>query len=484
MKLLLAIVCFVLVASSATAREPAASLVDAAERHDAAGVRSALTPAADINQKQPDGMTALHWAVYHDDLELTKLLIESGANATAITRYGISPLSLACTNGNAQIVELLLDAGADPKTSQPGGETALMTAARTGRLAPVELLLARGADANVTERKGQSALMWAAADGHAEVVDALVKAGAHVHARVPSGFTPLFFAAREGRTEVIRRLLAAGGEVNATLHHERPTDSKMRDSCALLLAVESGHFETALALLKLGADPNGMPGGYTALHALTWVRKPIRGDGDPPPIGSGTMTSLQFTRELVARGADINARLEKGDSARGRFTTTGSTAFVLAARASDVSYLQLLVELGADPQIPNADGCTALMAAAGVGALSDGDDTAGTEEEAVASCRLLLELGAAVNVVDDNSETAMHGAAYQSRPEVVRLLAERGADVAVWNRENKWGWTPLAIARGHRPGNYRPAPDTIAAIEAVMRNAGIAPPDEPAVSGQ
>ena len=83
--------------------------------------------------------------------------------------------------------------------------------------------------------------------------------------------------------------------------------------------------------------------------------------------------------------------------------------------------------------------------------------------------RLLLDLGAEVNAVDDNRETAMHGAAYQSRSELVQLLASRGADTNVWNRKNKWGWTPLMIAQGHRPGNFRPAPDTIAAIERAMR---------------
>jgi hypothetical protein len=89
---------------------------------------------------------------------------------------------------------------------------------------------------------------------------------------------------------------------------------------------------------------------------------------------------------------------------------------------------------------------------------------------------LLLEVGADVNAADKNGETAMHGAAYQSRARLVDLLAEHGADINLWNRKNKFGWTPLMIAQGHRPGNFRPAPDTIAAIERIMRAAGIEPP--------
>jgi len=472
---------YALVALGATAiaHEPGAALADAAERHDAAAVATLLAGGAEVKATQADGMTALHWAAYHDDLELVRSLIEAGAGVAAANRYGVTPLSLGCQNGNGEIVQALLDAGADPDTEQPGGETAVMTASRTGRLAPVAALLARGADVNATERNGQTALMWAAADGHADVVNALLNAGADPSIRLKSGFTAFFFAAREGRTDVLQRLLQAGIEVNSSLQSdEAPGKKREPDTNALLLAVESGHFETAIALLDAGADPNGHPGGYTALHALTWVRKPIRGDGNPPPIGSGSLTSDEFARLIVERGADVNARLENGSSSRGRFTTTGSTAFVLAARASDAAFLRLLVGLGADPQIPNADHCTALMAAAGVGALADGDDTAGTEEEAIEAVRLLLELGADVNAVDDNGETAMHGAAYQSRFQLVALLAEQGADIAIWNRDNKWGWTPLAIARGHRPGNYRPAPDTIAAIEKVMRTAGIEPPPD------
>lgn len=455
-------------------------LADAAERHDVAAVRSLLTGGADVNQPQPGGMTPLHWAVYHDNLELTRSLVEAGAKVTCVTRYGVAPLSLACQNGNGEIVNLLLTAGADANTKLPGDETALMTAARTGRLEPVAALLAHSADVNAVERRGQTPLMWAAAEGHVQVVEALLKAGADAHKRLPSGFTACFFAARNGRADALLRLIAAGIDINHALEPDPPADGKpVTKTNALLLAVESGHFETAARLIDAGADPNGHPAGYTALHALTWVRKPIRGDGDPPPVGSGDMTSVDLVRYLESHGADLNARLAHGTSGRGRFTTTGSTPFLLAARASDVPLMKLLLELGADPQLPNADHATPLLAATGAGALSDGDDTAGTDDEALEAVRFLLGIGSDPNIVDDNGETAMHGAAYQSRFQLVSVLAQHGADVKVWDRPNKWGWTPLLIARGHRPGNYRPAPDTIAAIVEVMKAQGVEVPPDP-----
>ena len=79
---------------------------------------------------------------------------------------------------------------------------------------------------------------------------------------------------------------------------------------ALILAIENGHFELAADLLEAGADPNARPAGFTALHAITWVRKPIRGDGNPPPPGRETLSSLDFVRQLgeTRRGREHPAR--------------------------------------------------------------------------------------------------------------------------------------------------------------------------------
>jgi hypothetical protein len=102
---------------------------------------------------------------------------------------------------------------------------------------------------------------------------------------------------------------------------------------------------------------------------------------------------------------------------------------------------------------------------------------AGTENEAIAAVELLLSLGLDVNAVDDNGETAMHGAAYQNRPKLIDFLAAHGADINVWNRKNAWGWTPLLIAQGYREGNFRPDVATIAALERIMLAAGVTPPE-------
>jgi uncharacterized protein len=89
-----------------------------------------------------------------------------------------------------------------------------------------------------------------------------------------------------------------------------------------------------------------------------------------------------------------------------------------------------------------------------------------------------LDHGADINAIDDNGETAMHGAAYKNLPRAVKFLADKGAKIEIWNTRNKFGWTPLTIARGYRFGNFKPSEVTVAAVEAVMLSAGITPPSE------
>ncbi len=461
--------------------DDSAKLADAAERQDRAAMAALLQHDVNVNTPQVDGMTALHWAVYYDDLKTTRQLLKAGANVKAENRYHVTPLSLACTNGSGEIVELLLEAGADANTELPGGETVLMTAARTGKLGPVQSLLKHAAKVNAKERRGQSAITWAAAEGHTEVVKAMIEAGADFKTPLSSGFTPLLFAVRAGKIETTQALIEAGADVKAAMQPERHIAKGVNSgTSALILAVENGHFDLAVQLLKAGADPNDQRSGYTPLHTLTWVRKPNRGDGedgDPPPIGSGKRTSLDFVRELVKYGADVNARLKRGRSGRGRINQRGATPFLMAADTADVPLMKLLVELGADPLLPNADGATPLMAAAGLGTYAPGEE-AGTEAEALEAVKFLLKRGGDVNTVDKNDETAMHGAAYKSLPKMVAFLAEAGADIKLWNRKNKYGWTPLLIAQGHRPGNFKPSADTIAAIEKAMLAAGVQPPKD------
>jgi ankyrin repeat protein len=257
-------------------------LADAAMRADREAVRALLQQKIDVNAAQPDGTTALHWAVRRNDLETAQLLIRSGAQISTSTRYGVTPLYLASVNGNAVMIDTLLRGGADPNAANPGGETALMTAARSGAVDAVTLLVDRGASVNAKEHvRGQTALMWAVLENHPAIVQLLIAKGADINAQTnvsvpdgttgvpqatsgdigahgpgiyrsravpsPSGaMTPLLFAAREGNLEMARILVGARADLErASANGTHP----------LVVAITNNHIELAAFLLNAGADP-------------------------------------------------------------------------------------------------------------------------------------------------------------------------------------------------------------------------------------
>ena len=462
-------------------------LVDAVKEGDHAAVRSLLSEHADVNAPQAYGETVLAWAANRDDLEMVELLIDAGADVNAANGYGITPLSLACTNGNAAMVERLLEAGADPKIARLTGETPLMTCAYTGNVEAVNSLLASGADVNAKDtERGQTALMWAAAQKHPEVVKALVEYGADLDSRsatlplytpriinkssgaviefysknvyfpkVKGGFTALMFAGQAGALDSARILLAAGADLNAATPD---------DGSALVLASSNGHQETALFLVGKGADPNATDGyGLTALH---WSLQ----EGIVALFGRPSFTDRfwnhpsmpELVQSLLAHGADPNARIKKDflpydiqRFSRGRGNSlpqlglTGGTPFLLAAAASDLRTMRVLVEGRADPTLATEEGTTPLMVAAGMGPDHPSRMTQEQQDNLLEAVRLGVQLGGSVNAVTLGGRTALHGAALYGLTDVVRYLAEQGADL---DAKDIYGQSALSIAMGDPEG--------------------------------
>jgi ankyrin repeat protein len=447
------------------------TFVQAVKTGNVQTVRAMVKAKADANSADPDGTTALHWAVQNGNVEMVDVLLRSGAKAVTANRYGVTPLSVACTTGNAVIVERLLAAGADPNGAFADGETPLMTAARTGSAETIKALIARGADVRARERrKGQSALMWAAAENNVAAIRALVEAGADVNERSKGGsFTPYLFAVRAGHIDAARALIDAGVDVNQPLPD---------GTSALVLAVVNAHYELAGALLDKGANPNADKQGWTALHQIAWSRRHNAGFNLPGPVATGGLDSLDLVRKLVQKGANVNARMTKEprDGNRNQLNRIGSTAFVMAAKSDDVPLMKTLLEVGADPSLTTNRGTTALMAAAGVGIWAPGENP-GTHEEALNAVKLALEVGGGkVNDIDQDGETALHGAVYRGGAvPVIQYLIDKGATLDV---KNKKGWTPVVVADGveYTPAVLKRYPEAAALLRKTLRERGLPVP--------
>jgi ankyrin repeat protein len=444
-------------------------IADAAKKRDTAALRLLLKQRADVNAPTLDGSTALHWAAHWGDVEMTDLLIRAGADVNRKDDLGVTPLSLATVTSQPAVVERLLAAGADPNLPVATGETPFMSAARSGNIDVVRTLVFKGANVNAKEpSRGQTGLMWAAAEGHSAVVRMLIEAGADVNARSTAGYSPLLFAARKGDVETTRLLLSAGARINET-----STDG----ISPLLMAVMRGHTDYAELLLDQGADINIIAAGFTPLHWVVgaWdteltVQTGIKADSSEWNVIGGyhEPLKLEFARKLVARGADVNARLLKnpGKVGGGGYANIGGVAFAnnasggregvgplagatplyLAAESTDAPLMRFLKESGADPNLKPRNENTLLMSAVGIGRVAG--TSRSTPDEVLETARLAIEWGSDVNAANDGGDTALHAAAYWGDNAVVQFLVDRGAKV---DPKNNLGNTPYIVAAGQGP---------------------------------
>lgn len=471
----------------------AAPLVDAVrdgDQHDVLG----LLEVENVNKPSSNGTTALHWAVHNDNPAMVAALLGAGAEVNVVNDYGATPMGEVALTGNAAILEMLLDAGADVESANAEGQTALMVAARSGHLEAAELLIEHGADVNATESwKGQSALIWAAAQSQPEMVKLLIEHGADVNARSTvndwprqitaeprfmwrplGGYTALIYAAREGCLQCVQHLVEAGADIDQPSAESRTP---------LLIAIINLHFDEAAYLIESGANVNKWDNwGEQPLYAAVDMHiLPVGGHPDRPSLDD--ITALDVIDMLLERGANPNAQLKlmlhhrsiKDDRGADPILTIGATPLLRAAKAFDVPVVERLLAHGALPDLPNEQGITPLMSAAGLGITTV--DTRGhydvpdVEQKALDTIDLLLAAGADINKRSRQGFSPLHGAAWWGWNEVVKHLVDQGANLLA---ESNDGYTAIDVADGKvtmgfgRGAATASHPDTVALLETLI----------------
>jgi uncharacterized protein len=456
------------------------ALVDAARADDSAAVRKLIQERTDVNTPANDGSSALLWAAYHSNLDMTKALLAAGAAVDAANHYGVTPLLQASRNGDVQTMKALLDAGADPTRWHAEGETPLMAASRTGRVDAVQLLLSRGAFINATDPfQQETALMWAAAEGHLEAVKALLAAGADPNLKAyvsqiterknadhPSGgFTALMFAARNGHSDVVKALMQGGADAKLT---------NADGLTATSIAIINDRLDLAKEMLDLGADPNdGALYFAVDMHDQTTdtrAQDATRMQPDHP----NQLTALGLVKALIDLGADPNKPFSGGMHSTSMCCPPqiNSSPFYRAAAAADVEVLKVLVAHGAKlewspPEVKPADGKragpglnanagrTPVMAAmkggggppiqGGPGYTRSGPPVFREpgSRDPLEALQVLLKAGANPNAKAPDGSTPLHQAVQAQKVDLIRALADAGGKLDAVNKDNL---TPLLLA--------------------------------------
>jgi len=467
-----------------------ADILSLAVEGKTAEVRELVRDVNNANLAQSDGTTLLHWAVYYDDSELVEQLLEQGADVSVRNDYGATPLSQAAIIGNPDVLELLLEAGADANEKGADDQTPIMIIARTGNIAAAKVLLDAGADVNAVEKwRGQTALMWAAAQQQPAMTELLLDAGADPDAQslpnnwerqvtaeprmkvLPAGgFTPLLYAAREGCAECVRLLIEAGADINKA-HPEAVTP--------LLMANLNANWDAAKLLIEAGAwldkwDIYGRNPLYAAVDYNT-----LPHGGRPDRLSDDLTSGIEIITMILERGGNPNLQLKLfppyralgADRGADGLLRTGATPLFRAARGADIEAMEVLLAHDALIDLPQENGVTPLIVAAGY--RQSAIDTRGrfrTEEDALTAVKLLLDAGADPNAKTETDQTALFGAAINGWTEMVKLLVTHGADIHATDYQ---GNTILdaALGRGGRFGRGAGGDahlETAAVIEQLM----------------
>lgn len=382
------------------------------------------------------GRTALHYAAQQTNLDITRVLIETG-KINMVDILGKSPLYLAAEAGNTVQVQEFVTSQAEFVASYKG-RTPLHAAAISGSADTVRILLniekgRRLISAQDVHKK--TAIHIAAKKGHVGVVDELLKDTLDlgvIDAQDNDEWTALFLASEKGHFEIVQSLINAG----SIIYH---TDQL--NNTAIHLAAENGHLDIVRYLLSVLSEQVKLsiekwyqvdwPQNYSQYAFIAaLIKAGALGNSDGNDEGLKLDHSKWATLEERQKlHAAIVSSLRTFDDEQ--FSTSG-TVLMPAVQGGHIDIVKLLLSEVPEMPLQAANYCfsNVLSLAAGRGYLE------------IAS--LLIEAGSEVDAITERQETCLHAAAENGHCRMVELLLQYGANPDLARRRD--GFTPLHLA--------------------------------------
>jgi ankyrin repeat protein len=404
-------------------------------------VQRLLSDAKDLEREDSDGYTALSYACLYGRGEMAKMLVLAGASPLVTDIGGRTPLMLASFYDHGDIVSLLLqskdDTGVNRRDSQ--GMTALSKACFRGYSQIAHMLLAHGADAGIADQYLVTPLMYACRFSHNVIVKNMLELwDVDVNLQDDKSQTALYYACKHESIECVELLLSHHGNpclsdekgrtplmlacrkgnnalVELFLRYMDGSGLNMQDECgqtAFFHACDAAHAETALLLLKKGADSTKVCNHYLISPLILAC-----GSGDDV-ITAGI---LQGVGKFYVDFVDCRHM----------------TALYHASSGGHLGCVRQLLTNHADVTVTTSSGMTALHESSSQGYLAI------VKELVLSLPTTYSRRRAYVNMSDNDGTTSLHKASREGYLEIAEFLVEHGASLTAADDS---GHTALIVA--------------------------------------
>ena len=381
---------------------------------------------ADVSPKG-NKVHIMHQAVMFGMIELVEYCLKRKCKIDMVTTEGpkyhrkfgdfpdeMTPLGYACAEGHADIVELLLDHGA-PFEENKRHSAVLWTAAYQGHAEVVDLLLQRFRKTHSSEetarflsqrphpKAGHPILFAAASSGKADVVKVLIDHSVKYDSNWYNA-TPLLASATFGSPEVTKLLLDyhSNGQIDAHINQQAGNGrTALYEACSL------GQPAIAKLLLQAGAD----------------YRIPEKDNTTPLQV-SCCKGRFRIVPAIMERASKDLEHTEFLNYMNTQHRPTGKTALIDCSERNYLSFLNLMLDHGADYTIADKGGYTTLHAASR-------HDNSSIMAAIVAKAAQDLNQEKFLDFLNTRHESgniALGDCASRNRLEAVNILLAAGAD--------------------------------------------------------